>query len=196
MASLNAMSHGTQDLYATFLQKQRGFSPGVTSTLSIVAAFGAIAGGVTCGAFSQRFGRRSTIMLCSVLAAFTLPLWAFSPTIAFLAIGAFVMQFMVQGCWGVIPAHLNELSPSDARGTFPGFTYQLGNLIAAGVAQIEALLGQRLALPNGTANYGAAMALVVGVVLVCVFGLSALGYLVRDENREAAFLESADAISP
>jgi SHS family lactate transporter-like MFS transporter len=196
MASLNAMSHGTQDLYATFLQKQRGFSPGVTSTLSIVAAVGAIAGGITCGAFSQRFGRRSTIMLCSVLAAFTLPLWAFSPTIAFLAIGAFVMQFMVQGCWGVIPAHLNELSPSDARGTFPGFTYQLGNLIAAGVAQIEALLGQRLALPNGTANYGAAMALVVGVVLVCVFGLSALGYLVRDENREAAFLESADAISP
>jgi SHS family lactate transporter-like MFS transporter len=135
-------------------------------------------------------------MLCSVLAAFTLPLWAFSPTIAFLAIGAFVMQFMVQGCWGVIPAHLNELSPSDARGTFPGFTYQLGNLIASGVAQIEALLAQRLALPNGTANYGAAMALVVGVVLVCVFGLSALGYLVRDENREAAFLESADAISP
>jgi SHS family lactate transporter-like MFS transporter len=190
MASLNAMSHGTQDLYATFLQKQRGFSPGITSTLSIIAAFGAIAGGILCGTLSQRFGRRAVIMLCGVFALFTLPLWAFSPTTALLGVGAFVMQFFVQGAWGVIPAHLNELSPGDVRGTFPGFTYQLGNLIAAGTAQFQAVLAQRFAFPGGGANYGAAMVTVVGTVLCFVIALSALGYLVRRERRDEGFVLS------
>ncbi len=186
MASLNAMSHGTQDLYATFLQKQHGFSTGITSALSVVAAFGAISGGIVWGTLSQRLGRRTVIMICAALAFCTIPLWAFSPTVAVLAVGAFVMQFMVQGAWGVIPAHLNELSPGDARGTFPGFTYQVGNLIAAGTAQIQAAMAQRLVLPNGAHNFGAAMASVVGTVLVVVVVLSALGYLVRAESRTSA----------
>ena len=97
--------------------------------------------------------------------------------------GAFVMQFMVQGAWGVIPAHLNELSPADIRGTFPGFTYQIGNLVAAGTAQFEAVLAQRMPLPGGIHNYGAAMAIVAAVVFASVFVLSALGYLIRKENR-------------
>jgi SHS family lactate transporter-like MFS transporter len=178
MAALNAMSHGTQDLYATFLQKQHGFSTGLTSTLAIVAAVGAILGGLTFGALSQRFGRRPVVMFCAVLAACMIPLWAFSPTIALLAAGAFGMQFAVQGTWGVIPAHLNELSPPEVRATFTGFTYQLGNLVAAGTAQLEASLAQR-------SSYGEAMAIVLILVLTAVFALSALGYLIRPENRFA-----------
>jgi SHS family lactate transporter-like MFS transporter len=191
MAAMNFMSHGTQDLYATFLQKQLGFAPGTTSTLSIVAAFGAIAGGLTFGALSQRIGRRAAILTAVVIGAAFVPLWAFSSTIALLAAGAFAVQFAVQGAWGVIPAHLNELSPAGSRGTFPGFTYQLGNLISAGAAQMEAAFAQRnFALPNGTADYGRAMAILALIVLAAVFLLTAAGYLVKKENRTASFLSS------
>ncbi|MFY9739113.1 MAG: MFS transporter [Candidatus Cybelea sp.] len=178
MAALNAMSHGTQDLYATFLQKQHGLSPGQTSTLAIVAAVGAIVGGITFGTLSQRFGRRPVVMFCAVLAACIIPLWAFSPTLALLAAGGFGMQFAVQGAWGVIPAHLNELSPPQVRATFTGFTYQLGNLVAAGTAHLEAWLAQH-------STYGEAMSLVLILVLAAVFALSALGYLIRPEQRFA-----------
>lgn len=183
MASLNAMSHGTQDLYATFLQKQRGFSTSTTSLLSVIAAIGAIGGSITFGTLSQRIGRRTSIMICAVLAACSIPLWAFSPTIGLMALGAFVIQFMIQGAWGVIPAHLNELSPPDVRGTFPGFTYQIGNLVAAGTAQFEAVLAERMPLGGGLHNYGAALAIVAAAVFTCVFLLSAIGYLIRGENR-------------
>jgi MFS transporter, SHS family, lactate transporter len=191
MAALNALSHGTQDLYATFLQKQHGFSPGATSLISIVAAIGAIAGSIIFGTFSQRFGRRFSVMLCAVLAFCTLPLWAFSLGAVLLAAGAFVMQFFVQGVWGVVPAHLNELSPAEVRGTFPGFTYQFGNLLAAGVVQIEASLAQRLPpLQDGMVNYGGAMAIVAATVIASVFVLAALGYLVRKESRSASLTVS------
>jgi len=184
MAGLNAMSHGTQDLYATFLQKQHGFSTGTASLLSIVAALGAISGGVTFGSISQHLGRRASVMLCAALALCAIPLWAYSPSIALLGAGAFVMQFFVQGAWGVIPAHLNELSPAEMRGTFPGFTYQLGNLLAAGIVQIEATVAQRMTpLANGAYNYGGAMALVVGTTLAAVVLLALLGHRVRKENR-------------
>lgn len=184
MAALNALSHGTQDLYATFLQKQHGFSAGTTSLISIVAAVGAIAGSIIFGTFSQRFGRRFSVMLCAVLAFCTLPLWAFSTAAVLLAAGAFIMQFFVQGIWGVIPAHLNELSPPNVRGTFPGFTYQLGNLLAAGTVQIEAAIAQRLPpLPSGQVNFGGAMAIVIAIVIGSVFVLALLGYLVRKESR-------------
>lgn len=184
MAALNALSHGTQDLYATFLQKQHGFSTGTTSLISIVAAVGAIAGSIIFGTFSQRFGRRFSVMLCAVLAFCTLPLWAFSTAAVLLAAGAFIMQFFVQGIWGVIPAHLNELSPPNVRGTFPGFTYQLGNLLAAGTVQIEAAIAQRLPpLSSGQVNFGGAMAIVIAIVIGSVFVLALLGYLVRKESR-------------
>lgn len=190
MAALNAMSHGTQDLYATFLQKQHGFTTGLTSTLSIVAALGAIIGSAAGGIVSERLGRRAVVMLCAAFALGMLPVWAFSPGAVALAVGAFFMQFAVQGAWGVIPAHLNELSPAQARGTFPGFTYQFGNLIAASVAQIEATLAQRMPLPSGIFNYGGAMALVTAIVLFSVFALAALGYVVKKENRTASFLDA------
>ncbi|HEY2553853.1 MAG TPA: MFS transporter, partial [Candidatus Cybelea sp.] len=176
LAAMNAMSHGTQDLYATFLEKGRGFSHGQVTLLSVIAAVGAIAGGIFFGTLSQRFGRRAIVMVCALLAVGAIPLWVFSPTITLLAAGAFAMQLAVQGAWGVIPAHLNELSPAEVRGTFPGLTYQLGNLIAAGVAQFEASIAKH-------STYAQAMATVVIAVLVVVFALSALGYFVRPENR-------------
>jgi len=183
MAGLNALSHGTQDLYATFLQKQHGFAQGTTSLLATVGALGAIFGSIFFGTLSERFGRRAMVMLCCVFGAFAIPLWIFSQTKPLLALGVFVMQIAVQGCWGVIPAHLNELSPADVRGTFPGFTYQLGNLIAAGVAQLEAVLATKMPLASGAPNYAASMALVAAIVLVSVFILAALGYFVRKETR-------------
>ncbi|MBV8491144.1 MAG: MFS transporter [Candidatus Eremiobacteraeota bacterium] len=188
MAAFNFMSHGTQDLYPTFLQKQMGYSPALTSALTILGSCGAIAGGITFGAFSQRLGRRGSILICAVLGALVIPMWALSPSIGMLALGVFAMQFMVQGAWGVIPSHLNELSPAGVRGTFPGFTYQLGNLISAGAAQMEAAYAKsHFALPGGLADYGKAMSIIALVVFAAVFVLTAAGYLVHPENREATF---------
>ena len=192
MSSLNFMSHGTQDLYATSLQKQRGFDTGLTTTLSVIAAFGAIAGGIFFGALSQRFGRRACVMIAALFGLCAIPLWAFSPSVALLATGGFVMQFMVQGAWGVIPAHLNELSPPDTRGTFPGFTYQIGNLISAGAAQMEAAFAtSHFRLPGGLVDYAKAMAIVAAICFAAVFIFAALGYLVKRENRDTPFLEPA-----
>lgn len=197
MAAFNAMSHGTQDLYATFLQKQHGFAEGTISSLSIVAAFGAIAGGTIAGIVSERIGRRPAIMICTALAFVAIPLWAFSVGAAMLAAGAFAMQFCVQGAWGVIPAHLNELSPSGARGTFPGFTYQLGNLLASGTVQLEAAYAHRIApIASGAPNYGGAMATVIAIVLGAVFVLAAFGYFVRGERRGVSFAEGPRGAAP
>ncbi len=187
MGALNAMSHGTQDLYATFLQKQHGFSTGTTSLLAIVAAVGAIVGSIGFGTLSERFGRRIVVMFCCIVAACVIPLWIFSTSVASLALGAFLIQLAVQGCWGVIPAHLNELSPHDVRGTFPGFTYQLGNLLVAGVAQLEAVLATKLPLSTGAPNYAAAMAIVAATVFALAFLLALLGFLVRKETRGLTF---------
>jgi SHS family lactate transporter-like MFS transporter len=192
MAAMNFMSHGTQDLYATFLQVQHGFSTGMTSSLSIIAALGAIAGGIAFGAFSQRIGRRPALLIAALLGAVCVPLWAFSQTMVALAIGAFAIQFMVQGAWGVIPAHLNELSPAGSRGTFPGFTYQIGNLISAGAAQMEAHFATKnFPLANGTADYGRAMAIISLIMFAAVLVFTAIGYFVKPENRDAAFVPEA-----
>ncbi|MBV9720131.1 MAG: MFS transporter [Candidatus Eremiobacteraeota bacterium] len=193
MAALNALSHGTQDLYATFLQKQHGFAPGATSLLAIIGAIGAICGSTAMGAISERYGRRLMVMTAAALAGCAIPLWALSHTAVALAAGVFVMQLAVQGCWGVIPAHLNELSPADVRGTFPGFTYQFGNLIAAGVPQIEAILAIKLAPAGGAPNYAAALAVAAAVIVTCVLILTAIGYRVRKENRGLAFSPSVSS---
>jgi len=187
MAAFNFMSHGSQDLYPTFLQKQRGFDPHLTQNIIVVMNVGAIIGGTLLGAFSQRIGRRITIMACCVLGALTIPFWTGAATPVMLAAGAFAMQFFVQGAWGVVPAHLNELSPGDVRGTFPGFTYQLGNLITAYAAQWEASYATKnLPLPPpATANYGHAMQIIMLAVFVAVFILTAIGR----ERRGVSFTE-------
>ena len=120
MTAFNFFSHGTQDIYPTFLQKQHGFGAGTVGGIAAIYNIGAILGGLGFGALSQSFGRRRTMILAALLAVPVIWLWAFSSTALLLGIGAFLMQFFVQGAWGVVPAHLNELSPSEARGTFTG----------------------------------------------------------------------------
>ena len=131
MMCFNLFSHGTQDLYPTFLQKQLKFDPGTVSWITIVANLGAIAGGLSFGLLSERIGRVNAITIAALIALPALPLWAYSTTPVMLAVGAFVMQIAVQGAWGVIPAHLNELSPGAARATIPAFVYQAGNFLAS-----------------------------------------------------------------
>ncbi|MGH8296899.1 MAG: MFS transporter, partial [Steroidobacteraceae bacterium] len=126
MAAFNSFSHGTQDLYPTLLRVQRGFSAGTVSVIAVVYNIGAILGGMVFGWLSGRLGRRRAIALAAALSLAVLPFWAYSTTAVALAIAAFAMQFMVQGAWGVVPVHLNELSPEGMRATFPGVVYQLG----------------------------------------------------------------------
>jgi len=143
MFAFNSFSHGTQDLYPTFLQKNHQFSPQTVGLIAIVYNVGALFGGVLFGTWSERIGRRKAIVIAALLAIPAIPLWAYAHSVAMLALGGFVMQFMVQGAWGVIPAHLNELSPPAARATFPGLAYQLGNLLASRNAVIQAKLVER-----------------------------------------------------
>jgi SHS family lactate transporter-like MFS transporter len=143
MFSFNSFSHGTQDLYPTFLQKDHHFTPQMVGLIAVVANIGALLGGIVFGTWSEKIGRRRAIVIAALLAIPVIPLWAYSHTVALLALGGFLMQFMVQGAWGVIPAHLNELSPPAVRGTFPGFAYQLGNLLASRNGVVQAKLAEQ-----------------------------------------------------
>jgi MFS transporter, SHS family, lactate transporter len=131
MMCFNLFSHGTHDLYPTFLQKQHEFDQTTVSWITIVANLGAIVGDLFFGLISEKIGRVNAITIAALLALPALPLWAYSSTPFMLAIGAFIMQISVQGAWGVIPAHLNELSPGPVRATLPGFVYQAGNFLAS-----------------------------------------------------------------
>ncbi len=188
MAMFNFMSHATQDPYATFLIAQHHFDPHQVAIVNTIAALGAILGGIAFGALSQRIGRRLGITIAAVLVAFAIPLWAFSSTIAMLALGGFIMQFMVQGAWGIIPAHLNEIAPPLARGTFPGFVYQLGNLIASGTLPIiTSLAATQFVTPFGP-DYGKAMALFTLLAVIGVVVFTGIGFAVRSEHREESFV--------
>ena len=142
MFAFNSFSHGTQDLYPTFLQKNHGFSPGTVGFIAIVYNIGALLGGVIFGSWSEKIGRRKAIVIAALCAIPCIPLWAYAHSVALLALGGFLMQFMVQGAWGVVPAHLNELSPPAVRGTFPGLAYQLGNLLSSRNSVIQARLAE------------------------------------------------------
>ena len=136
---------------------------------------GAFLGGLIFGSLSQKIGRRRAIVMAALLALPIIPLWAFSATPLLLGLGAFLIQIAVQGAWGVVPAHLNELSPPEARGAFPGFVYQIGNLIAASNATIQGEIARRT-----DHNYALALASTVAVVavvlsLVTWFGPEAKG---------------------
>ena len=175
MTAFNYMSHGTQDLYATFLEKQRGFGVSQKSIITIVYAIGAICGGTVIGFMSQRWGRRRSIILSAVCGMLLIPIWIFAPATGLLVLGGFLMQFMVQGAWGVVPVHLNELSPPDFRGTFPGLAYQLGNCAAAFAAQQQAWLAEHFRTADGNPNYALTMALVESVVFLAIIILAAIG---------------------
>jgi MFS transporter, SHS family, lactate transporter len=170
MFSFNSFSHGTQDLYPTFLQKDHHFTPQTVGLIAIVANVGAIFGGVLFGTWSEKVGRRKAIIIAALLAIPVIRLWAYSHTVPMLMLGGFLMQFMIQGAWGVIPAHLNELSPPEVRGTFPGFAYQLGNLLSSRNVVIQAKLAEQ--------RYGGVFApvlawtvLIVALLVAVVTGL-------------------------
>ena len=175
MTAFNFFSHGTQDLYPTFLQKQHHFDHATVSTIAILYNIAAIVGGLTVGALSQRFGRKRASVVTALIAVPVAFLWAFSSSAAMLALGAIMIQFLVQGAWGVIPAHLNEISPEGARGTFPGTVYQLGNLIAS----VNAVLQTSIAERTG-GNYAIALASVAIVAALAIALFMAVGPQAQD----------------
>jgi len=182
MTAFNSMSHGTQDMYQTFLGEQRGLNVTQKSVIGIIYAVGAICGGTIVGHLSQKLGRRRSIIIAAACGILLIPLWIFSPGLVLLVIGGFGMQFMVQGAWGIVPAHLNELSPGELRGTFPGFAYQLGNLFAASAAFLESKLAAQFG-QNGHADYAKAMAVFALVIFVALIVITAIG----PENRAKEF---------
>ena len=171
MTAFNFFSHGSQDAYANlFLKVQHGFDTHDAATMVAIMNIGAILGGIGFGFLSERIGRRRAIILASLLALPVIPFWAFASTPLVLGIGAFLMQVSVQGAWGIVPVHLNELSPPEIRATFPGFVYQLGNLLAA----VNLNLQVAIAEAHGN-DYGLAMAAVVGTVAVVIALMMAFG---------------------
>ena len=187
MTAFNFFSHGSQDAYPNlFLKIQHGFDTKTLSLMTAIANIGAIFGGIGFGLLSERVGRRGAIMLAALLALPVIPFWAFGTSPLVLGIGAFLMQVSVQGAWGIIPVHLNELSPAEIRATFPGFVYQLGNLVASYNLPIQVMIAEA----HGN-NYGLAMASVVGsvvvvIVLLVVRGPEHRGIAMADAQREPA----------
>jgi SHS family lactate transporter-like MFS transporter len=164
MTAFNFFSHGTQDIYPSlFLGVQHHLRPTTISEIAIAYNVGAILGGIALGTLSQYVGRRVAIVTAALLSLPVLPLWAFAGTAFWLGLGAFLMQICVQGAWGVIPAHLNELSPPEARGTFPGVVYQLGNLLAAANATIQIAIADHM-----NHDYSVALTSVAGVVAIVI----------------------------
>jgi len=185
MAMMNFVSHGTQDLFPTFLQKQLHFNTKSTALISVVSMVGGIIGGTVVGFLSDRFGRRRAMVTAVLLGVLMIPLWVLSPTIALIAVGAFLIQFMVQGAWGVIPAHINELSPGPLRGFLPGFAYQCGVLIAASAPYIEARMTHHF-------TYGQSMGMFAGVVFVVASIVIGFG----PEAHSISFMPAKPSTSP
>jgi MFS transporter, SHS family, lactate transporter len=177
MFAFNSFSHGSQDLYPTFLQKDHKFTPQTVGLIAIIANIGALLGGIVFGTWSEKIGRRKAIVIAALLSIPLIPLWAYSHSVPMLALGGFLMQFMVQGAWGVIPAHLNELSPPAVRGTFPGFAYQLGNLLSSwnGVKQARVV----------EQHYGGVFAPVLAWTVLLVASLVAIVTWSGKERRGA-----------
>jgi MFS transporter, SHS family, lactate transporter len=173
-------SHGTQDMYPTFLQRQWHFGPSQRATITAISGIGAIIGGIVVGHLSDKWGRRKAIVLAFVLASLVIPLWAYAPNAILLVTGAFLMQFMVQGAWGVIPAHLSELSPDSVRAVLPGFAYQSAGIIASSVVYIEAVYAQKT-------SYATAMALTA----ISVFVFASISALLGRERHGQKFGSSA-----
>jgi SHS family lactate transporter-like MFS transporter len=178
MMAMNLAAHGTQDMYPTFLLRQRGFTVSQRSWATAISMVGAILGGSLFGMLSDRFGRRRTMVVALACAILAIPLWAFSVPIGLVILGAFIMQFMVQGSWGVVPAHLTELSPDSVRGFLPGFGYQMGVLLSSPVNYAEAAVAKHI-------GYAAAMSMMAAVFFVMGIVATALG----PERRGAKFGE-------
>ena len=175
---MNSMSHGTQDMFPTYLTRQLHYAPRAVAMITMLATLGNLCGALTGGRLSDKWGRRRMMMTAVALALLLIPLWMWAPNIPTIVVGAFLMQFMVTGAWGVIPAHINELSPPQLRGFFPGFVYQMGVLCAASISYIEARIGEHL-------TYSRAMSMSMAVVLTCLWLIIKFG----PEAKGVAFVK-------
>jgi MFS transporter, SHS family, lactate transporter len=164
MTMMTFISHGTQDMYPTFL-RQRGMNVNFTALITAISTVGAILGGLIGGHLSNKLGRRKVMVAAVLLAALSIPLWVLAPSTPLLMVGAFLMQFMVQASWGVVPIHTNELSPGPLRGIFPGLSYQLGVVISSSVGYIEAVMAEHIGYAASMGSL-AAVVLVVGAVVI------------------------------
>ena len=180
MTAFNFLSHGTQDLYPTFLRVQKDFDPHTVGVIAIVYNIGAILGGLFFGALSERVGRRRGMVIAAFVAFLLIPFWAYGTGQLVLAVGAFLMQFAVQGAWGIVPVYLNELSPKTLRGTFPGFAYQTGNLLAS----VNATLQARLASSHD-GDYAFALAIVAATVTPVLAAVASIGREARGVSFSA-----------
>jgi SHS family lactate transporter-like MFS transporter len=171
LTAFMAFSHGTQDLYPTFLKHDHAIRGVALSAIAIVGNVGAVFGGIWFGGYSERVGRRRAIITAALLAIPMIPLWAFSHTVVLLAVGGFAMQFMVQGAWGVIPVHLNEMSPPAVRAIFPGLAYQLGNVLSSRNSVLQAAAATKYF----GGRFAPVLAITVVIVALMVAALTALG---------------------
>jgi SHS family lactate transporter-like MFS transporter len=185
MSAMGFLSHGSQDLYPTFLQQQLHYAPRLTAIIAVISMLGAIVGGTLGGFFSDRVGRRRTMIIAELCVILLIPLWVFSRGIGLIAAGAFLMQFMVQAAWGVIPAHINELVPTEIRALLPGFAYQLGILIASVAPYIEAEATRYL-------SYAQSMGVVLAVVVAIGVLVISIGPEARDGDFDPVSVQPAD----
>ena len=171
-----SFSHGSQDLYPAFLEKDHGLTSSRAGLIVVISNLGAITGGICCGLASERLGRKKTIVVAALLAIPMVPLWAWSHSMVLLAVGGFLMQFMVQGAWGVIPAHLNELAPAPVRAIFPGLAYQLGGLLSSKNAVIQAWFARSFSRGSlGVAMSGTVVIVATMVAIMTILGPEAKG---------------------
>lgn len=201
MTGFNFLSHGSQDLYPTYLTNSKGISTHDATVATIIGNCGAIAGGAFAGWLSQYLGRRLTIVIHVMLVGAFIPLWILPSSFSGLAAGAFCIQFGVQGAWGVIPIQLAEMSPPAFRATFPGVAYQIGNMVSSASAQIEATGGEHLrttiiekGVPVDVPDYATVQGILIGVVAAFVIVVTIIGpenHGSHFEKHKAAFIEGA-----
>lgn len=184
MFLMNCYSHGTQDLYPDFLKHQHGIAANTVSYIAMFYNVGAVVGAITFGLLSERIGRRYSMLAAIAVSLAIIPVWGFGSTMPMLALGAFIMQVGVQGSWGIVPVHLNELSPGAVRGLLPGFTYQIGILLAASTPRIEFALRDRLGYSWALASFE--LVVIVGLVLLLIFG--------REEHGKSFFTEKRESV--
>ena len=184
MFLMNCLSHGTQDLYPDFLKHGHGIAPNTVAYITMFYNVGAVVGAIIFGLLSERIGRRYSMLTALVVAVAIIPAWAFGSSLMVLAVGAFLMQVGVQGAWGIIPVHLNELSPDSVRGLLPGFTYQIGILFAASTPSIEFALRDRLGYAWALTAFE--LMVMAALSLVLIFGREKRGRSFLRESRETA----------